>query len=397
MRVSTSAQHASAYLAISKRYEALIKTQNQVGSGKRIQTPADDPSGAVRALDLDRSLAESEQFGRNTDLVRSRLSLEEQTLADARDVLDRVRTLTVEANTSTVDPESRKSITTEIQTRLRELVDIANRQDSNGEYLFAGLSSLVQPFSQSGSSISYVGDQGVRQVQTSATEHTANGHNGFDVFLDIPNGNGTFVTTPGAGNLGSLVIGTTGVTDPTAWAPDTYTVHFTSPTDYEVLDGAGAQLTTGTYASPGTITFNGIKIELNGTPETDDTIAVAPSGKQDMFTTVSDLIGTLNLTTATAAGQAQFSTEMGSALLHIDRALAHIDGVRSDVGARLSQLDQTDDTRADTQVALKSDISDLRDLDYAKAITQLNLDSIGLQAAQASYSRLGQLSLFDYL
>ena len=80
MRISTAAQHASAYLAISKRYEALLKTQNQVASGKRIQTPADDPSGAVRALDLDRSLAESQQFGRNADIVRNRLSLEEQTL-----------------------------------------------------------------------------------------------------------------------------------------------------------------------------------------------------------------------------------------------------------------------------------------------------------------------------
>jgi flagellar hook-associated protein 3 FlgL len=83
--------------------------------------------------------------------------------------------------------------------------------------------------------------------------------------------------------------------------------------------------------------------------------------------------------------------------VHLDRALDHISGIRSDVGARLSVLDQTDDTRADTEVSLKSSISDLRDLDYAAAITQLNLQSVGLQAAQSSYARLAQISLFDYL
>ena len=88
---------------------------------------------------------------------------------------------------------------------------------------------------------------------------------------------------------------------------------------------------------------------------------------------------------------------MGSALVHLDRALDHLSSVRSEVGARLSVLDQTDDTRGDTEVDLKSSISQLRDLDYAAAITQLNLQSVGLQAAQASYARLAQISLFDYL
>lgn len=397
MRISTAAQHASAYLAISKRYESLLKTQNQVASGQRIQTPADDPSGAVRALDLDRTLAESQQYGRNADIVRNRLSLEEQTLSDATNVIDRIRTLTVQANTSTVDEESRKSITVEMQARLRELVDIANRKDSNGEYLFAGLSTLVQPFTQSGNAVAYAGDQGVRTVQTSPTEQVVDGHSGFEVFLDVTNGNGTFLTTAGAANQGTGTIGTSSVSDPTAWVPDTYTVHFTSASAYEVLDSGGNQVTTGTYASPGTIAFNGIRMEISGSPQLDDTFTIAPSSKQDIFTTVSNLLGSMNRTTTTEADQAQFSTEMGSALVHLDRALDHLSGIRSEVGARLSVLDQTDDTRADTEVSLKSSISELRDLDYAAAITQLNLQSVGLQAAQASYARLGQISLFDYL
>ncbi len=66
----------------------------------------------------------------------------------------------------------------------------------------------------------------------------------------------------------------------------------------------------------------------------------------------------MNRTTTTSAEQAQFSTEMGSALVHLDRALDHLSGIRSEVGARLSVLDQTDDTRGDTEV-------DLQELDLA--------------------------------
>jgi len=46
---------------------------------------------------------------------------------------------------------------------------------------------------------------------------------------------------------------------------------------------------------------------------------------------------------------------------------------------------------------LQSMTSDLQDLDYAQAITKMNQQLTGLQAAQASYARISQLSLFDYL
>ena len=54
--------HTVALQGILDRNAALVKTQNQIATGKRINSPADDPSGAVRALDIDRALAESQQF-----------------------------------------------------------------------------------------------------------------------------------------------------------------------------------------------------------------------------------------------------------------------------------------------------------------------------------------------
>jgi flagellar hook-associated protein 3 FlgL len=396
-RISTAGMHAAALQGILDRNASLAKTQNQIASGKRITSPADDPSGAVRALDIDRALAQSQQFSRNSDAVTNRLTYEEQTLADMTTLLNRVRDLTVEGANATVDATGRNAISQEIQARLDDLIAIANRKDANGEYLFAGYTTLTQPFSKSGNTVQYVGDQGVRLVQTSDTQKVADGHSGYDVFLNVTEGNGTFVTGANAANTGTGIIDTGSVTNPTAWVKGSYSVHFTSPTAYEILDSTSAVVTTGAYTSGGSITFNGIQLSITGTPATDDRFSIDPSTSEDMFSTLQKLITTLARPGVTTTDRAQFSTEMGATLTQLDAALSHVSGVRSDVGARLSVLEQTADSRDDRELELTTSLSALRDLDYAEAITRLNVQLLGLQAAQSSYTKIAQLSLFNYL
>lgn len=396
-RISTAAMHTNALQGILERNASLVKTQNQIATGKRITTPSDDPSGAVRALDIDRALAESQQFSRNSDAATNRLTYEEQTLENMNSLLQRVRDLTVQGANASVDATGREAISREIQARFDDLLGMANRKDANGEYLFAGFKTLTQPFSKSGSVVQYTGDQGVRQVQTSATQSIADGHSGFEVFLDVANGNGTFVTGANAANTGTGVIDSGSVVDPAAWVKDSYTVHFTSPTAYEVLDGTNTVLTTGAYTSGGSIAFRGVQISVTGAPATDDRFTVNTSTTEDMFTSLQKLVTTLARPAVANADRAQFNTEMAATLTQLDTALDHVSSVRSDVGARLSVLQQGEDSRADQAVELSKSLSELRDLDYAEAITRLNVQLVGLQAAQSSYTKMAQLSLFDYI
>jgi flagellar hook-associated protein 3 FlgL len=88
---------------------------------------------------------------------------------------------------------------------------------------------------------------------------------------------------------------------------------------------------------------------------------------------------------------------MGATLTQLDQALDHVSSVRSEVGSRLASLDETANSRDEQKVDLTKALSDIRDLDYAQAVTQLNLQLAGLQAAQSSYTKIAQLSLFDYL
>ena len=94
---------------------------------------------------------------------------------------------------------------------------------------------------------------------------------------------------------------------------------------------------------------------------------------------------------------AQFNSDMATILQQLDQVGDHLSNVRADVGTRLSSIDTAQDALADRKVELETTTSQLRDLDYAEAVSRMNQQLVGLQAAQASYTRIAQLSLFDYL
>jgi flagellar hook-associated protein 3 FlgL len=380
---------------------ALAKLQNQVALGRRVSTPADDPIAAVHITELERAQAESEQFAKNSTLVRNRLQLEEQGLIDVGVTLNRVRELIVQAsNTATLSDSDRRSIATELSNRLDALQDIANRQDGNGEYLFAGFSTLTKPFTGGGAvPVAYVADQGSRQLQITSTQRVADSHSGFDVFMDIPEGNGTFATSAAATNTGTGSIDVGSVADRAAWVPDNYTITFTSPTAYEITDGATPAnvVATGAYTSGAPIEFNGVRLEIEGAPATGDSFSVNESRSENIFDTVAEVVAILNQPAGTGPTNARLKTELSGSLQQVDQAIDHMLSVRAEVGSRLSVIDSADASRDALDVDMASALSDLRDLDYAEALSRMNQQLVGLQAAQLSYSKISQLSLFSYL
>lgn len=390
--------HHNALTAMLQQQSALSKIQNQIATGKRVRTPADDPAAAVHILELQRALQESDQYKTNADIATNRLSLEEQSLQDVGTLLTRVRTLAVQANNAPLDAQNRRMIAIELRERLQELVDIANRRDAHGEFLFAGYSTSTQPFSNTTTGVSYYGDQGNRVLQVGPEQRVADSHSGYDVFLKIPEGNGTFVLAAQPGNTGGGVLGAGSVVDRAAWqaGADDYTVHFTSDEgDYEILDSANNQVSTGVYSEGTAIELSGIKFDMAGMPATDDRFTVSRSRSEDVFSTLQGLIDTLE--GATAPTQAHVNSNIAQALQQLDSAEDHFLQVRAEIGARLSALDAAESAREDRKVELSRVKSELEDLDYAEAITRMNQQLVGLQAAQASYVQIAQLSLFNYL
>jgi flagellar hook-associated protein 3 FlgL len=276
-------------------------------------------------------------------------------------------------------------------------VQLANTKDANGEYIFAGNATRTQPFVQSGSGVAYVGDQGQRAIAIAPGQTVATGDPGSDVFQNIPAGNGTFDIAASPANTGTLVSGATSVSDLSQWDGGSYQIRFTAPDQYEVVDASNAVISSGSYASGDTISFRGVQIGFTGTPAVGDSYSVGPSTAKDMFSTLSDIADALETPSFTPHDAASITDRIGRAVQNLDQASDRIVDVRARIGARLNTADDQANLNSGIGVDLKAQLSKVQDADYSTAVSTLNLQMTGLQAAQAAYVKVQGLSLFNYL
>ena len=398
MRISTSYFSQAFLQSLLQQQTQLALTQNQISTGLQFSEASQNPSAATQSLTLEASVDQTAQYGTNSNLAQSRLSIEESTLGNITNLLQQVRNLAVQAANASQTPETRATIAAQVQQDLSSLLQLANTQDGSGQYIFAGTATGAAPFSQASGTFTYSGNQTQRQVQIGNNRLVADGDTGTRVFEQVRNGNGTFVVSTNPANAGTAIAAANSVTDPVAWAAGSppYTLTFTAPGTYQITDSTAAVVQGGSYTDGQTLSFNGAQLTLSGTPATNDTFTIAKSANQNLFTTLQNLITTLTSINVTG-GQAPVVNGINRAIEAIDQGTTQIANVRADVGSRLSAMSDQSFTNSNLTLQLKSTLSSLRDLDYASAVTTLNLQLVGLQAAQASFVKMQNLSLFNYI
>lgn len=415
MRISSKTIFDSNVSLLGQQQTQLLKTQQQVASGRRINTAADDPVAAARALEIAQSDATNTQYATNRTMARHKLSLAESNLQSVNALLQDVRTAVVNAGNGSLTGNDRKTIAADLSGRLQELIGLANSTDGAGNFLFAGFQSKTQPFAATSTGIGYFGDDGQQNVQVGSTRQIAAGDSGANVFMRVKNGNGTFATQAAAANAGSGIISQGALSNPPPTAAqqgNRYTITFSvaaGMTTYSVTgtDSTGAALptvsqpspplllpTAVSYVSGQTISFNGIQFDIQGAPANGDTFTVSPSTNESVFKTISDLINTLN--NAPTAG-ASLTNGLNYGLNQLDNALDNVLTVRSSLGLRLNEIDALQTSGEELSLQFKQILSQLQDVDYNKAISDLTQQQIGLQAAQKSFLKISELSLFNYL
>jgi len=394
MRISTTTFHNDAVSQMDTLQAALAKTQQDLSTGLKVRTAADNPTGMAQVNQMNVEISASTQYVTNSNTVQTNLQLESQALSDATNLMQNANSLAVEANNSALTAAQRQNIATELQQNLHSLLAIANRTDSNGNYLFGGLANGTLPFTQSGSTVSYNGSGTVIQVQISENQSLSAGDTGATAFMSIPSGNGTFVTAAGAANTGTAAISPGTLKNPSQWVPDTYTISFTGPTDYQVADSSGNVVASGTYAEGDTISFNGAQVSVSGNPATGDAFTISPAGTTSAFGALTNLINTLSSPTA---NNGQLATAIGTAIAQIGNSITNFSNVSASVGARLNSITTAQTTAKINQTSLNINISAITNTDYAAATTQLSTEELALQAAQESYASIAKLSLFQFL
>lgn len=88
---------------------------------------------------------------------------------------------------------------------------------------------------------------------------------------------------------------------------------------------------------------------------------------------------------------------MQRGLTEVDAMQQGMSLAQAKVGSDQSTLDHQTSVIDATTLNLQTTISNVQDLDYASAVTNMNQQMLSLQAAQTSFAKISQLNLFDYL
>jgi len=402
MRVSTNSVYELGVASILRQQEGLLKTQQQVSTGRRILTPADDPVAAARALDVTQAESLNTQYAENRNHATASLGLADSVLQAVTSLVHDLRAVALTAGNPTLVDRDRASLATDLRGRLDELIGLANSVDGAGEYLFSGYQGRTRPFAQTAAGVQYSGDQGQRLIQASASRQIAVSDSGTDVFERIKNGNGVFVATAAAANSGSGVISPGTVVTPASLTGHDYQITFSvaaGAITYNVVDTTTATTlsTANPYASGNSISFDGLQLEIQGTPADGDQFTVAPSTNRSLFKTLGDLIAVVAAPLSGQNGSAKLINGLNGALLNLDHGLDNILGIRAAIGTRLQEVDALQSAGEGLAVQYQQTLSQLQDVDYAKAIATLNQQQVYLEAAQKSFMKVSGLSLFDYV
>jgi len=400
---------------ILRLQQQTFQTQQQISTGRRIVTPADDPVASARVIQVQQELSQTAQFITNADTVENRLSLAENQIQQVTNLLARIKELTIQAGNINTQTD-RRSIAAELETRLDELFDLANTRDINGEYIFAGFKGAAQPFIQNADgSFTYQGDDGQRFVQIASTTKVPISDSGFDVFVDIPNAFNTFNAFENSANTSTATITNSALTDQAnydAVYPEDYVVVFSNATDYDVytrtdlldngvFDGPAVFSGTG-FTSGDTIDGDaganlGWEITITGTPSAGDSFDIRSTDTQGLLDTVYNLTQGLQNLTDSQADSDELDVLFANTLDNINAAEANMSQIKAEIGARQNTLDSVRDLLKGVELVNQEVLSELRDLDYAEALSRLTLETFTLEASQQSFARIANLSLFNFL
>ena len=199
-------------------------------------------------------------------------------------------------------------------------------------------------------------------------------------------------------------------------------IRFNMPAStYDLLDGSGAAFLTGVAlpATPTTIALErpdapnpniplGISLTVNKAPTDQDIVklevpahtetAFRPEEKrQNILNVATQLATVLETPVENDEQRAALKTAVSDTLSKLDQVRERNLEARTTIGSRINALDNTKTSNEDFKLFSKTALSSLEDIDFAEAISELKLEEAILQAAQASFAKIQELSLFNFI
>jgi flagellar hook-associated protein 3 FlgL len=144
-RITNNMASARLSSQIASAQQRVANAQEQVATGKRINRPSDDPTGAQRVMQVRTLQASVSKFQGNASAVNDRLLTADSAINSYQQLLDRSRALLTQGASDTTDASTRVNLATELDTLRTQMLSVANLR-SDGEYVFGGTRQDAPPF-----------------------------------------------------------------------------------------------------------------------------------------------------------------------------------------------------------------------------------------------------------
>lgn len=201
MRVTTNMAVSNLVKNLDRSYGRMVKFQQELSSGSRLNTLSDDPAAVERSLSLRTELRNMEQFQKNIDDGTGWLELSEATLSELETLFVEARGLAVQGASDTYDSQQRRAVADQIDQFLEHAVSLSESR-YRGRYIFAGTQTADPPYEAvrdgdgkalslapkgdtTGSIEREVADGIIQQVNISGGEVFEGSLNAFDVLIGL--------------------------------------------------------------------------------------------------------------------------------------------------------------------------------------------------------------------
>ena len=120
--------------------------QTQASTGLKISLPEDDPSVMTQVLEQQTASSQSSQYQTNITQLQDSATTSGDAMNSLQTISDQASQIATEAANGTNSASQLATYATQVGQLIQEALQVANTQDANGNYIFAGTNSSTKPF-----------------------------------------------------------------------------------------------------------------------------------------------------------------------------------------------------------------------------------------------------------
>ncbi|PSU64744.1 flagellar hook-associated protein FlgL [Photobacterium phosphoreum] len=421
-RVSTASQYQNLTSNLMRKQGELNQTNGQLSSGKRVETAGDDPVSSVTIQNYRQQLTQIDQYNSAITLANNRLQTMETAIAGVEDNLGATKQKVLGMINGAMASNDRTAFKDELISLRDGLLELANSRDEAGNYVFAGNQSDTKPFMEAtDGSMGYHGDSQSRYAQIDKSVNVKTSLPGDQLFTDVPNSYGDYrpvfkdksgedVVPQVEGLTSGSKLHLLSATTSNFTTAETIQVSFKESDEVDKdgnkvmqysLNIGGKDVVTGetydpkqgiVYKDPAVADSATLNLKFDGI-SSGDSITLKPAKTINIFDSIQDAIDNAERPTSSPAAEANLQRVIDD----LDSGFVHMNQQRSEVGTIMQQVDRQQEQHLDFELTLNQAQSGLEDLDYSKAIMDMNQQMMALQASQQAFGQTKQLSLFNYI